>query len=128
MTSPVIAPPNPTGSVLVVDDEAALRFPIAEVLRDAGLTVVEAGSGQEALDRLWDDRLIRLVFSDVRMPGAMDGIELAQIVEANFTDVSVILTSGNVPSQIDPYREIIAKPYSLERVADRIIQTLAHRR
>ena len=112
----------------MVDDEVALRFPIVEVLRDAGLTVVEAGSAQEALDRLWNDPLIRLVFSDVRMPGAMDGIGLAQTVEANFTDISVILTSGTVPSQTDPYREIIAKPYSLERVADRIIHTLARAR
>ncbi|ESQ92818.1 response regulator [Asticcacaulis benevestitus] len=126
MKTPSVAA-NPGSSVLVVDDETALRFPISELLRDAGVIVVEAGNADEALAYLWADRTIGVVFSDVRMPGSMDGIGLAEVIETNFTDVRVILTSGNVPSQIDPFRQIIAKPYDLDEVLAQILDTLGLR-
>lgn len=126
MKTPFVAT-NPRTSVLVADDESALRFPISEVLRDAGVNVVEAGNADEALAHLWADRTIGVVFSDVRMPGSMDGIGLAEVIETNFTDVCVILTSGNVPSQIDPFRRIIAKPYNLDQVSSQILRALSPR-
>lgn len=119
------APEILKSSVLVVDDEPALRFPIAEMLRDAGITVLEAASADEALDILSQNAGIGLVFSDVRMPGSMDGLGLAEAIEARGAGIAVLLTSGNVPSQIEPYRHIIPKPYSLSLVTGQILMSLA---
>jgi len=111
--------------VLVVDDEPVLRFLIAEVLKDAGLTVVEAATADEAIAQLRLDTCIRLVFSDIRMPGSMDGIGLARAIEADFATVRVMLTSGNTPSHIEPGRPVIAKPYDLAAVSAQIVDALA---
>ncbi|ESQ79416.1 response regulator [Asticcacaulis sp. YBE204] len=112
------------GAVLVVDDEPGLRFPISEVLRDAGVVVLEAGNADEALELLQSDRSIRVVFSDVRMPGTMDGVGLATAIESAQLNITVILASGNPPVLTDPFRPIITKPYSLDLVSAQILRAL----
>src|SRR3954463_4930968 len=73
------AVPKVSGAVLVVDDEAIIRTMLAEELREAGLFVVECGSADEALLVLGWGEPIGLLLSDIRMPGAMDGADLARL-------------------------------------------------
>jgi CheY-like chemotaxis protein len=65
------------GTVLIVEDELLIRLDLADQLRTAGLTVVEASTGDEALTVLKANDTVDLVVSDIRMPGATDGMELA---------------------------------------------------
>jgi CheY-like chemotaxis protein len=110
-------------TVLVVDDEAMVRMPIAEFLRDCGYAVVEASDAAEAIAAI-DNEPVELVFSDIRMPGQMDGLGLARWVRCNHPEIPVILTSGytgarNAPDSIPGVR-FIEKPYSQANVAQRI--------
>jgi CheY-like chemotaxis protein len=81
-------------TVLVVEDEFIVRMTIAEYLRDEGYDVIEAATADEALVVLEKRTDIDLVFSDVRMPGSIDGCELARQVRTRWPALPVILTSG----------------------------------
>jgi two-component system, response regulator PdtaR len=80
-------------------------------LRDAGLRVVEAANADEALMYVKTDPSVRFVFRDVRMPGSMDGIELAQRLRSEFPHITVALSSGQlVPSDVEKGTLLFAKP------------------
>jgi two-component system, response regulator PdtaR len=81
-------------TVLVVEDEMIVRMTISEYLRDEGYDVVEAGTADEALTILQNGTGIDLVFTDVRMPGSIDGCELARRIRTHWPKLPVILTSG----------------------------------
>lgn len=97
-------------TILVVDDEHGVREIIAEGLELAGYNVLQAGSGEDAL-RILDRRPdLRLVVSDVRMPG-ISGIELARSIVATGRQLKVILISGffmsetlDIPYLLKPFR------------------------
>jgi CheY-like chemotaxis protein len=127
MTMP--GPLNPTHqssipTVLVVEDEEMVRMPIAEYLRDCGYKVLEAGDAAQAIAAVDEAGPVNLVFSDVRMPGRMDGIGLAQWFQANHPNVPVLLTSGYSTNRGTtgkvPGLRLIEKPYSQLQVARRI--------
>ncbi len=112
--------------VLVVEDEPGLRFIISDVLvNDHGLTVVEACSGDQALDVLEHDPAIGCVFTDVRMPGKLDGIALSKRVLRDHPGVKVLITSGHFAVSDGlggvPF---VAKPYDLTQVAGMIQQMI----
>ena len=65
-----------------------------DMLSDAGFDVIEAGNADEALKLLTDISDIRVVFTDVEMPGRIDGFELADLVEARWPGIGVVVTSG----------------------------------
>ena len=71
-----------TGRILVVEDEPLLRMTAVDLLEDEGFTVVEAGSGDEGLALLRTIPDIRVLFTDVHMPGSLDGLALARIAAA----------------------------------------------
>lgn len=104
--------------ILVVEDEVLLRVPVCDVLRDSGMTVLEAGNADDALDWLRTDHDIQLVFTDVRMPGTMDGLGLARRVQKEFPHVKVILTSAHAPPE--PGVVMLIKPYILSTVVTTI--------
>ncbi len=90
-----LAPTQPsTATVLVVEDEIFVREPIAEYLRECGYQVLEAADAREAILLIDSVGSVDVVFSDVRMPGDMDGIALAQWLRTHHPEVSVLLTSG----------------------------------
>jgi CheY-like chemotaxis protein len=116
--------------VLVVEDEVFIRFDLADFLRDNGLEVIEAGTAQEAVEALATATRIDLVFSDIQMPGAMNGLGLASFIRASHPGLPVILTSGaSLKMDIDPaladIMPIEAKPYDTDLVLARILRTLA---
>jgi CheY-like chemotaxis protein len=106
-------------AVLVVDDEAMIRMYAVDDMEEAGFSVIEAGSGPDALALLDDHPEIRVLFTDIQMPGAFDGMELARRVYSRRPDVQLIITSGNVrpaTSEIPDHGQFIAKPYDGQAV------------
>jgi len=122
---------SPVRTVLVVEDDPHVRMPIAEYLRDCGYDVLEAGDACQAMALIDGDGSIGLVFSDVRMPGSIDGFGLAHWLRRNHPDIPVLLTSGytdapRVPGDSPREVPLIGKPYSQGAVADRIEKLLSH--
>ncbi|UXN75908.1 response regulator (plasmid) [Devosia sp. A8/3-2] len=82
-------------AVLVVEDEVLIRLDVADQLRDAGYEVLEASNADEAIEILNVTPSIRLLFTDVDMPGSMDGLKLAAAVRDRWPPVKIIVTSGH---------------------------------
>jgi CheY-like chemotaxis protein len=92
------APPN----VLVVEDEMMLRMRAVDMVEDAGFTPVEAVDADEAVAILESRSDIALLFTDIQMPGSMDGLRLAHAVHARWPPIKIILVSGQLrPANID---------------------------
>ena len=99
----------------MVEDEPGLRFLTTDVLREeGGFEVLEAHSADEAVRLLEGGARVDLVFTDVRMPGVRDGLDLAKLVLANYPAIRVVITSGNLhpTGRIDGV-PFVAKPYDL---------------
>jgi CheY-like chemotaxis protein len=107
-------------TVLIVEDEFIVRLTIAEYLRDEGYEVIEAGTADEALDVFKSGIAIDLLFTDVRMPGTMDGCELARRVRSEWPETPVILTSGYSESLLSARSQsedfVVPKPYRPQAV------------
>lgn len=100
--------------ILVVEDEPLIRLGLATVIEEAGYEVVEAANAGDALRLLEADHGIRLVMTDVDMPGGMDGIRLAHYVRDRWPPIQLIVISGKVgvqAGQLPPGAKFIAKPY-----------------
>jgi CheY-like chemotaxis protein len=116
-------------AILVVEDEVFLRFVIAEHLRECGYQVIEASSGDEAVQLLQSTAEIDIVFSDVQMPGERDGFALAQWVRGNRPEIPIFLTSGDakkaeVAKHLCESQPFFAKPYDVTHVGAHIRQHL----
>ena len=108
------------GPVLIVDDEFLVREFAAEALRSEGYEVLEASDADEALDILRMRQDIRALFTDVNMPGAIDGLELAWLVRREWPGIHVIVTSGRVRPNSEELPEegiFVPKPYIPEAIA-----------
>jgi two-component system, response regulator PdtaR len=104
-------------TILVVEDEFLVRMAIAEKLREAGYGVIEAINADEALVVLRSGTKVTVVFSDVRLPGSMDGIGLAQLVRMELPSIKIILASGDHPAlNLASHDGFFSKPYGAEGV------------
>src|SRR4051812_12756507 len=105
MSSGSITSSTPTASatnVLVVEDEMVLRMRAVDIVEDAGFTAVQAVNADEALAILESRSDISLLFSDIQMPGSMDGLKLAHAVHERWPAIKIILVSGQIkPSDVD---------------------------
>ncbi len=111
--------PSCRETVLVVEDECLVRLDAAESLRDAGFDVLEATDAAEAMEIVLSDEAFDVLFTDINMPGPMDGIELANLVHEQRPAVRLVLTSGAIKpmkGDIPDDGDFIAKPYSPETV------------
>lgn len=84
-----------SSTVLVVEDEVLVRMVIADQLRAAGYSVIEAANAHEAAQVLRTTPL-EIVISDVRMPGSMDGVGLARLIRSEYPATKIVLTSGHL--------------------------------
>jgi CheY-like chemotaxis protein len=112
--------------VVIADDEVLLRTLAVEVLEDEGFIAVEAENARAAL-AICKARpeAIDVLFTDIRMPGSMDGLELAHRVRERWPRVAIIIASGNVfvgRDQLPDGARFVPKPYDLHRIADIIRQ------
>lgn len=115
--------------VLVVEDEPIIRLGMALSIEDAGYEVVEAANADEAITRLSADDEVRVVVTDVDMPGSMDGIRLAHYVRRRWPPIQLLVISGKVgitPGQLPEGVPFMSKPYQEPQLLN-TIQTLAGR-
>jgi len=114
---------NGTGNVLVVEDDQEVASVASDLLEELGYSVRRAYRAQAALDMLRKGAPIDLVFSDVIMPGGMDGVELAQEIHRNFPSLPVLLTSGYndaIEKVNTAGLAFIVKPYRTEELTRKI--------
>jgi DNA-binding NtrC family response regulator len=113
-------PPTSPTRVLVVEDEFLIRISVSDHLRETGFAVVEASNGDEAISVLKAGVAFDVVFTDVRMPGATDGLGLLAYVRATQPGLPVVVTSGHLAPGLaiaGGAVEFLAKPCGLERLA-----------
>jgi PAS domain S-box-containing protein len=112
--------------ILVVEDDDALRAFTVESLRELGYQVVEAPSGAAALDMLAQGRHVDLLFTDIVMPGGLNGRQLADEAVRRRPGLKVLFTTGYTRNAIvhhgrlDPGVEMIGKPFSFDELARRV--------
>ena len=100
--------------MLVVEDERLILMTIADELRDAGFTVFEANNADHAVKLLETHPEIGVLFTDIDMPGSMDGLRLSAAVRKKWPPIKIIITSGKHRpdnSAIPEQSLFVAKPY-----------------
>jgi CheY-like chemotaxis protein len=112
-------------TILVVEDEVLIRLMITEYLREFGYMVLEAKDGDQAAKLLDGGDQVDVVFSDVRMPGRIDGLALAKWIARNRPEIGVLLTSAYVPpadlaDSGAAVSGLLRKPYTPGEVLSRI--------
>jgi CheY-like chemotaxis protein len=115
-------------TILVVEDEALIRMHGVDILESEGFDVLEAETADEAVALLDTHNTIHLLFSDIDMPGSMDGIELARLVHARWPNIGLLLTSGHreVPEGTLPdHGRFVRKPWTEAMLVEKIRATLA---
>ncbi len=127
--SPLDAPiPSARSCILVVEDEVLIRLMVSDELRDEGYDVIEAFNADEALAVLKSSVRVDLIFSDVRMPGSLDGLGLLAVVKTSFPALPVILTSGHLEpatAKTQGATQFLPKPFRLDAVVTAIQRELA---
>lgn len=116
--------------ILLVEDEMFIRMNVADTLERAGFNVIEAADAQTAQDilRCRDD--IQILFTDIQMPGPMDGLDLAYLVRERWPHIFVIVSSGHFrlcDRELPEKAVFISKPYG-EQVPVRTVQNLLEER
>ncbi len=109
--------------VLVVEDEELLRLCAANLLEQAGYEVVDAADADAALDIMARRPDVRVLFTDIQMPGGLDGMELANKVHEQWPHVLLLITSGaRRPStaEIADHGHFLPKPYTREQLLTEI--------
>lgn len=119
-------------SVLVAEDEVLIRLAVSEYLRECGFEVFEAASADEARSILQSGLEPDVLFTDVQMPGELDGFGLARWARQRFPNLTIITTSGVARMAEDAadlceQADFVAKPYDPSLLAERIKARLAAR-
>ena len=115
--------------VLVVEDEMLLRMRAVDIVEDAGYTSVEAVDADEAVAILESRSDIALLFTDIQMPGSMDGLGLARSVHDRWPPIKIILVSGQVkPTSLDipPDSRFFGKPLEDEAMIAQLQSMIGH--
>ncbi len=118
-----------TETILVVEDDARVRASTTDVLRELGYTVIHAGSGQEALQKLTENPGVALLFTDIVMP-VMNGRKLAEEALARLPQLKVIFTTGFTKNAVvhngvlDHDVHFLAKPFTIEQLAAKLRDVL----
>ena len=113
--------------ILVVEDEILIRMDVVDHLAAQGYTLLEAQTGQQALETIAHEAHVDIVFTDVDIPGGIDGLTLASEVNARWPSIGIIVTSAKamLPDRCLPLRSrFYAKPYRPEAVHTAIAQML----
>jgi len=109
--------------VLVVEDDAMIRMDVVSMIEDAGFEVIEAINADEAISILETRLDIVTVFTDIEMPGSMNGLKLAFAVRDRWPPVRIIIASGRIrpqPHEMPTEVQFLRKPYSQAAVLDAV--------
>jgi two-component system, response regulator PdtaR len=113
--------------VLLVEDEPLVRMLGTDVLEDAGFKVIEAENGDAAVTVLEARTDVQVLFTDVDMPGSLDGLALAWLARERWPQVAIVIVSGKVrpgPGDMPPGGHFVPKPYQPNAVVE-LIRDLA---
>jgi CheY-like chemotaxis protein len=125
-----LSPARGKEAILIVEDEEDVRALVVDMLRELGYDVLEAGDGQAALGLLDQRSDIKLLFTDVGLPGGLNGRQLADRARVSRPDLAVLYTSGYARNalmhqdRLDLGIEIINKPFSYAALGTRIREVL----
>src|SRR6476661_7097025 len=101
--------------VLIVEDEALLRMDAVDMIAAAGFEAVEAANADQAIEILEARPDVAVVFTDIQMPGSMDGLKLARAVRGRWPPIKIVATSGQIevkPTDLPEGGRFLPKPYS----------------
>jgi DNA-binding NtrC family response regulator len=113
--------------VLLVEDEPMIRAIGIDALEDAGYEVIEARDADEAVRILEAAGEVQVLFTDIRMPGSMDGLALANLVHERWPAMKILITSGDTfprAAQLPYDGHFLAKPYRLETLQSEVTSLL----
>lgn len=105
--------------ILVVDDEPIIRLDAVSMIEDAGFVAYEAADAEEALKIISAHPEVSVLFTDINMPGPLDGLELVRRVHDGWPMVQLVIASGRVvpsPEDIPDHGHFVAKPYQTTAV------------
>jgi CheY-like chemotaxis protein len=114
--------------VLIVEDEFLLRMDAVDMIEAAGFDVVEASNADQAITILENRLDITIVFTDIQMPGSMDGLKLAQAVRGRWPPIKIIATSGHVSvseTDLPEGGRFVPKPYSPRQITGVLHELIA---
>jgi two-component system, response regulator PdtaR len=101
-------------TILVVEDDFLIRAGTADMIKDLGFDVFDAANADEALAILEQSMLIDIVFTDIQMPGSMDGLRLIACVRDRWPPIALLVTSGQIKPPQDHMpsgSRFLSKPY-----------------
>lgn len=120
--------PSTEPFALVADDDPMIRMDACQILEDAGFRCHEAGTGDEAVDLLEQAaENVTLLFTDVEMPGGMNGFQLASVVAERWPGIEIVVASGRMkpgPGDMPEKATFIGKPFSAQLVHDHLRENL----
>jgi DNA-binding NtrC family response regulator len=106
-------------AILIVEDEVLVRLELADIVEEAGYAVYEAGNAEEAIKLMEMHREIRILMTDVDMPGSMDGLKLSHYVKHRWPPVRIVVASGHVSvkqHELPQDGVFLDKPYDTPKV------------
>ena len=105
---------RPAPVILIVEDDPLVRMLAVEFVKDAGFQTLEVGDADQAIVILESHSAIVVLFTDIDMPGSMDGLELALVVSNRWPAIEILVASGRVrlrQSDLPPNGRFLGKPY-----------------
>ncbi|GAC1337896.1 MAG: hypothetical protein NVSMB26_25210 [Beijerinckiaceae bacterium] len=114
-----------TPAILIVDDEPLVRDFVADILSEAGMTTLQAGNGDEALEVLRKKAVkVAVLLTDVRMPGELDGLDLAHVAQKSWPWIKVVLMSAvdisRAPDKLPRDARFLSKPWRHQEMTNSI--------
>jgi CheY-like chemotaxis protein len=110
--------------VLVVEDEPLMRMNVADALQSEGLEVIELANGDDALRVIESRSDVRAIFTDINMPGAIDGLRLVKLIKEAWPDIAIFVATGRpdpaLVSKLPPGARLYPKPYRVSDVVEAI--------
>jgi two-component system, response regulator PdtaR len=117
------SPPKSRPVVLIVEDDPLLRMLAVDVIEEAGFVALEAGDADEAVALLESRPDITLLFTDVDMPGSMDGLKLAHAVRDRWPPIKILVVSGHArlqPCDLPWNSCFVGKPYQAATIIEEL--------
>jgi signal transduction histidine kinase len=117
--------PALNATVLFVEDDSLVRESVAPILEEAGAIVLRAQNGQEALRIIESGQQVDVLFSDIVMPGELNGVMLAKQVRERYPQIAVLLATGYFEKEIDlPGVRLLTKPYDARSAIDELARAV----
>jgi len=116
-------------TVLVVEDDVLVRMHGIDIFEEAGFTVIEADNAHEALTILGEGAQVHMLFSDIDMPGSIDGLELARIVHERWPRIHLLVTSGHHrlnDADVPGLGRFVRKPWQTEAIMTGVAGLVRH--